>query len=303
MVTWEVDKHLEGTSFHTVDYGYKAQSVQIKSWVAYWKHKTGKEAPKYCPGRKDINEKDAHELTNTNVVGAHVRLKRKHGDGRSDIRYGIVPACRSCNTGGFPLVWCCEAVTVENPSTREFVGKINLNDGKTYWKEIDMVGDVVIKDEDGKGSGTTRKRNVRRNANNEEIGIFIQGRDNKNREKQCKYRDADDFLHWLSIYMKGNLGAIKKIQDDESFPAEIVMCNEGLFPHNKDEYTAKEAPEKVPAKEEETDLVPAGTANEAAEKVPAREEETDLVERLASLHVNECAVKGVGRKLGAEAPT
>ena len=96
-ISYEVTDHLAGTSYHKVQISNKKKDMKITSWISYWKHHTGLPLPRCCPGNSvDVNkpageQQVAHELHS--VVGAHVRIKDTEGN----VRFGIVPACKTCN--------------------------------------------------------------------------------------------------------------------------------------------------------------------------------------------------------------
>jgi hypothetical protein len=95
--TWEVNDHLGGTSYHKIQMSNKKEGIHVQGWISYWKHHTGLEVPRYCPGNKvDVDKSTkgqtkAHRLEN--VVGAHVRIKDPDGN----VRFAVVPACKKCN--------------------------------------------------------------------------------------------------------------------------------------------------------------------------------------------------------------
>ena len=73
----EVHKHLKGTTYHKVNYKDRGSGRIVNCWKQFWLAHSGKELPKYCPGCFDVTAKiPAHEMTESNIVGAHVLLKR-----------------------------------------------------------------------------------------------------------------------------------------------------------------------------------------------------------------------------------
>jgi len=224
-----VQYHIKSTSYHKVSYSYSdssGKSKQVGGWIGYWQHHTGLPSPTHCPGRKDIDQKDAHQMGNV-VIGAHVRLVDKSGN----VKFAIVPSCSMCNNthNECPLVFNCKAVTVVSNNRFDFIGKIylmqNQKPSTEYWKEIISIADV--------GGGKDKS-------------FSVTGVTNKNTETTCVYKDPDDFLHLLSLFMRSNLrmgnqaaGAgisRKSLMNDENFTPEVIDCNEGAFPRNRAAY-------------------------------------------------------------------
>ena len=218
-----VQYHIAGTSYHKVNYPYRdadGKSQTVASWIAYWQHHTGLPIPVCCPGRKDLDQKDAHAM-GEHVKGAHVRLI----DAQGNVKFAIVPSCSKCNNTNneWPLVWSCKAVTIVNNNRFDFVGKLYLKEDNKpsplYWKEVTGIADC----------GTVGKP-----------AFSITGITNKNAEKTCIYNDPDDFLHFLSLFMRSNLrmgtqaaGAgigRKSLKNDNNFVPEVIDCNRGQFP-------------------------------------------------------------------------
>ena len=170
-----------------------------------------------------------------------------------------------------PLVWQCKAVAVVDNSKFNFVGKVQLADdakreanGGTsksanpvsteYWTQIDMIQDLpplpVEKEGvgDGNGEGSQGGRRRTRAGGRKRNPISVTGLTNKSGSEQrtCTYNDPDDFLHLLALWQRGNLSGEKKsLKLDANFVPEILDCNVGKFPSNKEEYV----------KEREVDLV------------------------------------------------
>jgi hypothetical protein len=162
-------------------------------------------------------------------------------------------------------------VAVVDNSKFNFVGKVQLADdakreanGGTsksanpvsteYWMQIDMIQDLpplpVEKEGvgDGNGEGSQGGRRRTRAGGRKRNPISVTGLTNKSGSEQrtCTYNDPDDFLHLLALWQRGNLSGEKKsLKLDANFVPEILDCNVGKFPSNKEEYV----------KEREVDLV------------------------------------------------
>jgi len=122
-------KHVDGSSLH--------RPGTVPSWKAYWEGNTGEKFPTACPGNiNTLTKTSPHVLeSGQQGVGCHVLIRDKHGNEK----YAIVPACSGCNRTNPKdnIQWLCRAVTIADPSTNSFAGRINLSpDSTQYWIRI-----------------------------------------------------------------------------------------------------------------------------------------------------------------------
>ncbi|GMH74472.1 hypothetical protein TL16_g06475 [Triparma laevis f. inornata] len=94
-VTWEFDAHLNSTTHHGHPiYNNPTSDCNVTSWISFWRDKTGKDVPKFCPGVHPSDDRfatHAHEFGYKisgfkKVVGAHVRIKDATGNVRNTDR-------------------------------------------------------------------------------------------------------------------------------------------------------------------------------------------------------------------------
>lgn len=173
--TWEFDAHLNSTTHHGHPiYNNPTSDSDVTSWISFWRDKTGKDVPKFCPG---VHPSDVRFATHAHefgykisgfkkVVGAHVRIK----DATGNVRFGIVPACNKCNSAECNLQWKCVMVTVVDLSRLTFVGRFMVDashveddeeDPKNkkepqYWTEIISIANLEI-DNSNKSTPNRRK--------------------------------------------------------------------------------------------------------------------------------------------------
>ena len=247
-VEYSIRDHLKGTTYHKVSYKDTGANQRVSSWKGYWKLHSGVQLACFCPGRKDVSEKEAHLLSSP--VGAHCIVEGSDGSKY----FAIIPCCTTCNNTNneHPLVYACQAVTIVDMQRLTYVGDIYLKDSTEYWTEISQ-----IHIEDGKAkSSATRKRK-------DKTKLTIVGTTNKGRKARCEYRDPDDFLAQVALLLRGErfyfpfpsllcvstspshssqpqgkLSGGKKFskKKDAEFRPQVLSVNKGSFPRNRRDY-------------------------------------------------------------------
>jgi hypothetical protein len=237
-------------------------------------------------------------MSKGNVVGAHVRLTDEEGN----IKFAIVPSCKTCNNthNEYKLLWECKAVTIVSNSRLDFVGKVYLMepDGKQsleYWTKIDSISDVVgeeaaivnATEEDG---SRTRRRNPSRESTKAKNRAFaVEGTTNKNTGKRrCVYNDPDDFLLFLGILMRSKLtGRPMSLKNGMKFCPEIIDCNVNRFPRNREEYSDSKAQAKScdDREDELEDKMASMAVEEVNPQSPSEAKDDGLEEKMERMSV------------------
>ena len=105
--------HVNGSSHHQIG----------KGWVQFWLDTTGRSLPEYCPCHKPnefSRDKPVQHKLAGSTAGAHVIFRTADGQ----LKVAIVPVCRSCNSGEFPINFECKAVTIFDVGAQTYVGEI-----------------------------------------------------------------------------------------------------------------------------------------------------------------------------------
>ena len=192
------------------------------------------ELPKYCPGRRDIDD-GGHLMQESSIVGAHVLLK----DDDDNLRFAIVPCCSSCNNTNneFPLVYECTAVSIASLNKMNFVGKVCLLHSNDYFTKIESIST--------KDDTTASNSRIKRKPT---TVLTIAGMSNKGRHVRCDYPDPDDYLLLVATLLRGKLThRLRRLkreyasENSKTFKPAIIAVNSGVYPKSVGKKTYLEA--------------------------------------------------------------